>query len=288
MTGSKGIPMKTSKLAISIVLCTLIALTLCTTTQAITGNSQPDSTPYVCVVVLFSDAARTQPISYSTGILIAPNIVLTAGHSVLGGAAASVCFDQGPIICQIDENGNVYYETDQPIYNGVPMPYPEFAAGMLAGVKPSKVLQISDVGLIVLDTAVQEVTEFPTLPTVGLADTLPKKTDLQVIGYGVTSVQRGNSPYTWDGIISRNSATVELLSTNFQGSNKYIRCTANSAQGKGGAAYGDSGGPVMLHENGQSIVLAVNAFCKNANCAGVTYHTRIDNIQVLNWISGYI
>jgi hypothetical protein len=288
MTGSKGRPMKPSKIAISIVLCTLIALTLCTTTQAITGNSQPDSTPYVCIVVLFSDAARTQPISYSTGILIAPNIVLTAGHSVLGGAAASVCFDQGPITCQIDENGNVYYETDQPIYNGVPIPYPEFAAGMLAGVKPSKVLQISDVGLIILDTAVQEVTDFPTLPTVGLADTLPIKTDLQVIGYGVTSVQRGNSPYTWDGIISRNSATVELLSTNFQGSNKYIRCTANSAQGKGGVAYGDSGGPVMLHENGQSIVLAVNAFCKNANCAGVTYHTRIDNMQILNWISGYI
>lgn len=278
--------MKPIKTAISIILCTLIALTLLCTTCAITGNSQPDSTPYVGIIVLFSDTARTQAISYSTGVLISPTLVLTAGHSVTGGVAASVCFDQGPITCQMDQNGNMYYETNQPIYNGVPVPYPEFTANIEAG---AQVFQTSDVGLIILDTPVEEVKSFPTLPTAGVADTLAVKTALQVIGYGVQFkiTPRSHGIFSWDGSVSRNSATVQLLSNSFQGSTNYLMCTANAAQGKGGVAYGDSGGPVLYNDNGQSTVLAVNAFVNNANCAGVSYHTRIDNPQVLDWINGY-
>ena len=283
--------MKPIKTGILVALCaSLVLTTFCASTLGITGNSQPDQTPYVGIVVLFSDAERTQAISYSTGILVAPNVVLTAGHSVMGGVAASVCFDQGPITATMDQNGNMYYSTNQPIYNGVPVPYPDFQASVLAGAKPSEVLQTSDVGLIILDTPVQEPTGFATLPTVGLADTLQVKTALQVIGYGVQYqvTPRGHGFYTWDGIVSRNSATVNLLSTNFQGSSLYLKCTANAAQDKGGIAYGDSGGPVLYSANGQSVVLAVNAYVSNANCAGVTYHTRIDNPQVLSWINGYL
>ncbi|MCL4429889.1 MAG: trypsin-like serine protease [Chloroflexi bacterium] len=283
--------MTTLRTAAIIGLCTLIALTsFFATTYAITGNYQPSSTPYVGIVVLFSDAARTQPISYSTGVLISPTVVLTAGHSVTGGVAASVCFDQGPIPYTVDASGKISYGTNQPVYNGVPIPYPAYTASVEAGAKASKVLQTSDVGLIILDTPVQEVTSFPTLPPAGLADTLPVKTDLQVIGYGVQyqTTPRGHDVNTWMGTLSRNSATVQLLSTNFQGSSNYLMCTANAAQGKGGVAYGDSGGPVLYTDNGQSVVLAVNAYVNNANCAGVTYHTRIDNPQVLDWINGYL
>jgi hypothetical protein len=283
--------MKPIKTSILILLCASIALsTFCSTGYAITGNSQPDSTPYVGVVVLFSDAARTQPLSYSTGILISPTVVLTTGHSLFGGVAASICFDQGPIAYSIDENGKFSYTTNQPIYNGVPIPYPEYAASILAGAKPSQVLQTSDVGLIILDTPVTEITIFPSLPTAGLADILPAKTALQAIGYGVQFqiTPRGHGVNTWVGSLSRNSATIELLSTSFQGSSNYLKCTANAAQDKGGIAYGDSGGPVLYGNNVQNVVLAVNAYVSSANCAGVTYHTRIDNPQVLNWINGYL
>ena len=68
LTGDNVKPLKT---AIAIALPILIMLTsLGSTTYAITGNYKPDTTPYVGVVVLFSDSARQQPISYSTGILI--------------------------------------------------------------------------------------------------------------------------------------------------------------------------------------------------------------------------
>ena len=280
--------MKTSKTATLITLLAIIALSaFCSTTYAITGNNQPDSTPYVCVVVLFSDPAMTHPISISSGVLISPTVVLTAGHSVIGGVAAGVCFEQGPITYSIDETGKIHYNINQPIYSGAPIPYPAYLASILAGAKDSKLLQTSDVGIITLNTPVQEVQSYPALPTPGLADTLPGKTSLQVIGYGVQNPSKGNNLPPLAGSISRNSATVNLLSTNFQGSDNYLKCSANAAQGKGGVAYGDSGGPV-IYNNGQSTVLAVNAYVNNGNCAGVTFHTRIDNPAVLDWIKGYI
>ena len=66
--------------------------------------------------------------------------------------------------------------------------------------------------------------------------------------------------------------------------------TANPSQGKGGIAFGDSGGPVIYQANNGSpgIVLAINAMVDNSNCAGVTYHTRIDTTQVLDWVDEYL
>jgi hypothetical protein len=95
---------------------------------------------------------------------------------------------------------------------------------------------------------------------------------------------------SWTGTLSRNTAQVELLSTHFAGSDKYLRLTANAAQNKGGIAFGDSGGPVIYKgSNGQDTVLAVNAYVSNANCGGVTYHTRIDSAEILGWINnGYL
>ena len=281
--------MKTFKTATIISLLTIVTLAaFCSTTYAITGNSQPNTTPYVGIVVLFSDATMTHPISFSTGILISPTVVLTAGHSVIGGAAACVLFDQRPITYSIDGTGKIHYNTNQPIYIGVPTPYPAYLASVEAGAKNSKLLQTSDVGLIILNTPVQEVQSYPTLPTPGLADSLIVKTTLQVIGYGVQNPSNGNNLPPLAGSISCNSAIVNLLSTHFQGSDNYLKCSANAAQGKGGIAYGDSGGPVLYTDHGESIVLAVNAYVDNGNCVGVTYHTRIDNVQVLTWIQGYI
>lgn len=281
--------MKPLKTAVLITTCILIVLTsFLATAYAITGNYRPESTPYACIVLLFSDSARTQLIGYSSGVLISPTVVITSGHSVAGGVAAIVCFDQNPITSSIDETGKISYQIKQPIYNGVPMPYPNYIVTVEAGAKNNNVLQTSDVGLIILDTPVQEC--LAKLPTANLADTLTTKSNLQVIGYGVQyqNTPRGHGANTWMGSFSRYSATVQLLSTNFQGSDKYLKCTANAAQGKGGVAYGDSGGPVVCSVNGQSFVLAVNAYVNNVNCAGVTYHTRIDNPQVLNWINTYI
>jgi secreted trypsin-like serine protease len=174
------------------------------------------------------------------------------------------------------------------IYNGNPVTYPEYYP-TLAG---NKEIKTSDLGLIILDKPVKKVTEFPALPTDGFTETLPTKTDLTVIGYGLQEqvTPKNNGPAnSWIGTVSRNSATVQLLNSNFQGSDYYLELTANSAQDKGTVVFGDSGGPVIYTQNGaQDIVLAVNAFVLSDNCNGVSYHTRLDTAEILAWISGYL
>ncbi|HEY2905999.1 MAG TPA: trypsin-like serine protease, partial [Vicinamibacterales bacterium] len=66
-------------------------------------------------------------------------------------------------------------------------------------------------------------------------------------------------------------------------SREFIKLTANPAQGKGGTCFGDSGGPDLL--GGTDIVLGVNSFVTNTNCAGVTYSQRVDLADILAFIS---
>lgn len=286
--------MKTAKIASIAILSTVIILAaFSSAAQAITGNYASDETPYVCVVVLFSDAARLQPIGYCTGILLSPTVVLTAGHSCLGAAAASVCFDKGPISYTV-EDGKITYTTTELIYDGTPVAYPEYNESVLAGITyGNHLFASSDVGVIILDESVEGITEFATLPTAGLADTLPKWTYLRVAGYGVqfqVTPKRNGVQESWVGTLSCNTAWVQLLPANFAGSDRYLRCTANSAKDKGGIAFGDSGGPVLYTPDGdsQEVVLAVNSYVNNANCAGISYHCRIDTTGVLSWINGFL
>jgi hypothetical protein len=116
------------------------------------------------------------------------------------------------------------------------------------------------------------------------------KTYLKEIGYGVqfqVTPRSGGVQNSWTGTISCNSALTQLIPGNFAGSDKYIGLTANPSQDKGGIAFGDSGGPILHQaDDGTCTVLAINAFVSNSNCAGVSYHTRIDTQQVLDWIGG--
>ncbi len=261
------------------------------TAYAITGNFSPDSTdsvPYVGVVVLFSDAARLQPIGYCTGFLLSPTVMVTAGHSLIGVEAVSVCFDKGPINFAFEDGTLVYYGGET-VYDGVPVSYPGYLP-VLAG---NQEFYSSDIGLIILEKPVSSITVFPALPEPGFADTLTIRTSLQVIGYGVqyqVTPKNNGVMNSWVGTLSRNIAQAELLSSNFAGSDKYLQLSANIGRGKGGVAFGDSGGPVIYKSNseGQDVVLGVNAFVASANCRGVTYHTRIDSPQVLIWISSYL
>jgi hypothetical protein len=59
----------------------------------------------------------------------------------------------------------------------------------------------------------------------------------------------------------------------------------NGTVHQGGTCFGDSGGPDLLRDT--NIVLAVNSYVTNSNCAGVGYSARVDTENVLDWISGF-
>ena len=80
-----------------------------------------------------------------------------------------------------------------------------------------------------------------------------------------------------------NFAPTQLVQSNNGSSEEFIKLTANPSHGKGGICFGDSGGPDLLA--GTNIVLAVNSFVSNGNCAGVTYSNRVDLPDIQDFIN---
>jgi len=111
-------------------------------------------------------------------------------------------------------------------------------------------------------------------------------TSIDLVGYGVQTQIRGGGQPVWTGLRVRMYALAKLLSTESAISDQFITCTANPAQGKGGTAFGDSGGPALL--GGTDTVLAVTSFGTNNNCAGTGYYCRIDKLDILEWIVTFL
>ena len=107
--------------------------------------------------------------------------MVTAGHSLIGAEAVSVCFDKGPISYTIQDGQIIYYGTRHHLH----WQHPYHIQNISQHYQATKNLQTSDIGLIILDQPVKGVTEFPTLPQAGFTETLAAKTDLTVIGYGM-------------------------------------------------------------------------------------------------------
>jgi hypothetical protein len=97
----------------------------------------------------------------------------------------------------------------------------------------------------------------------------------------------GENPFDrWTGQRIRMYAQGALVPGRFVHSPEYLRLTLNPGGGKGGTCFGDSGGPDLLA--GTEIVLGVNSYVTNVNCAGVGYSSRVDVPDVLDWIEGFL
>jgi hypothetical protein len=141
-----------------------------------------------------------------------------------------------------------------------------------------------DIAVITLDTPL-DPGAFAELPTPGLVDTLPMRTEVDIVGYGVQGFIRGGGMPQQIFTAIRFFAPSELIQSNNRSSNEFIKLTANPSKGKGGVCFGDSGGPDIL--SGTNIVLAVNSYVTNGNCAGVTYSNRVDLPDILTFINSF-
>jgi hypothetical protein len=120
------------------------------------------------------------------------------------------------------------------------------------------------------------------LPAVGLVDTLPMNTAIDLVGYGVQGFVRGGGPSGQLFYFTRYFAPSLLVQSNNVSSTEFIKLTANPAAG-GGTCFGDSGGPDLI--GGTRTQVAVNSYVTNGNCAGVTYSNRIDLPDILAFIN---
>lgn len=282
------------KITFAIVLSLVLAMVLATGVAAVT-NGQPDGNNHPYVGLLVFDSAPGTPAWRCSGTLIAPTVVLTAGHCTDGAVAARI------------------WMAADVTYNAVPFPlYPYGGPGSGAvegtaytnplyrsdenpygGGKGLPAFSYRDTGIVVLNEPII-MDEYGALPTAGLVDELGNKAAIDFVGYGVQYEAQipGNllpQPppyYRWTGPRIRMYAPSEIVSGNFVFSPEYLRLALNPGGGSGGTCFGDSGGPDL--QGGTNVVLGVNSFVTNINCSGVGYSARVDVPETLEWINTFL
>jgi hypothetical protein len=282
-------------------------------------NGQPDGTnhPYVGLMVALGDVqipgggvVENVPLWRCSGSLLAPTVFLTAAHCTEPPAEhVEIWFAPGPVLTDTDYTAAVLADADgivscdaSPLFNGYPCvgdaggtphPNPDFCTGCGNGLPG---FAFRDVGVVDLDddpVPTSVVSTYAALPTAGQVGTLPNKTPIDFVGYGVQvqfQIPGNQLPqpppfFRWGGPRTRMFAPSELVSGNFKHSAEFIRLALNPGGGSGGLCFGDSGGPDLL--GGTSTVLAVNSYVTNVNCSGVGYSQRVDIPEVLTWIRSF-
>jgi hypothetical protein len=269
-----------------LVFVFVFALVVVGTALAVT-NGQPDGDDHPYVGLLVFDPAPGVPGWRCSGALIAPDVVLTAGHCTDGAVAARVWFDE-----RLQDDDGTFLVPDYPsggvvAIEGTPYTNPDYDSvdNPYGGGNGLPAFAYRDVGIVVLDEPV-DMDEMGLLPEAGLVDTLKNKTDVDLVGYGVQEMIHGGGPPYWTGLRNRLYAPSKFVSGKFVHAAEFMRLSLNPGGGKGGTCFGDSGGPDLLGDT--DTILAVNSYVTNYNCAGVGYSSRVDIPEVLAWINTFL
>jgi len=278
------------KVVFATVLAMALVFSVIGSASAVTNGVPDDGRhPYVGLAVfdVLDEDGNQVPSHRCSASLLTPTVVLTAAHCTIGTVAARVWFDE------VVQGNPEYPFSGATSYDGIAHTYPGFCNPCGPGLPG---FSSGDVGIIVLTEPVPTsvVSEYAELPEAGLVDTLPNKTAVDFVGYGVQFQRQipGNQLpqpppfYRWAGPRVRLFAPTELVSGNFVHSDAFLRLALNPGGGSGGTCFGDSGGPDLLA--GTNIVLGVNSYVTNINCSGVGYSARVDVPEVLEWINSFL
>ena len=243
-------------------------LTASITHGTLDGNAHP------AVVLIIMDVAGS-PAYRCTGTVIAPKVVLTAGHC----AGEPGEFSGVRIFTESDvQNGNNTYP-----FAGGPnsiealswQSHPQFTEAAF---------YLHDVGVIRLAKAFKlPADQYGKLPAANQLDALKpsSSTIFTAVGYGL---QRINPVFVVAEKI-RMFAEPHLVQINTGYTGSFSLLLSNNAS-TGGTCFGDSGGPNYLGSS--NVVAAVTSFGRNGNCAGTGGVFRLDRQDVLDFVRSFL
>ena len=232
------------------------------------GNAHP------AVVLILMDVAGS-PAFRCSGTLIAPTVVLTAGHC----AGEPGEFSGMRIFTESDvQNGD----------NNYPFPGPntvEAASWRAHPLYTSGAFFRHDVGVITLSKAVKLAAEkYGKLPAVNELDALQRgnATRFTAVGYGLQKI----NPVFIEAEKIRMSAEPHLVQINAPGFTGDFSMLLSNNAATGGTCFGDSGGPNYLGSS--NVVAGVTSFGLNGSCGGTGGVFRLDRQNVLDFVRAYL
>ena len=271
------------KVLLTLAVVASVAVGSVSPAKAVTGNFVPDNTHNYVALIAFYDADGNF-LWRCSGSLLNQNTVLTAGHctDTKSGAVSA-------IVWASQEGGKLYNPAtgaEDPLtgypnrcINSAQDPCATSHTLIEYGYVGNVFLHGNnkDVGMLILDSPIV-LDKYASIAAPGSVDQLPVGTQITYSGYGVS----GEKP----AVISfreRLMATGFIVSTHNSNSAGFnIQLSTNPGNGRGGACFGDSGGPILYDST--DVILGVNSFVINGQCAGVGFAYRVDQQDVVNWI----
>jgi hypothetical protein len=264
----------------------VLTLTMVTAAGAITWG-QPDDNehPFVGTLLFVQNGVGF----YScTGTLIAPRVMLTAGHCVEEDGNINdltyVRFDEDPVFDYYSPTIDWLEDKWLAVETVIPHPlYDSFADFPLT----------YDVGVVILAESYAPLDGggnpiFGTLPDLGFLEGLrgADKNYFVSVGYGM----QGTLPPFFQDDYLRYKGDVRMLELKSMLTGKGVASVkfSNNPGINGGTCYGDSGGPTFYKDTNMVVSVTSFGWAKNNNCVGNDFNYRMDTQDALDFVEGVL
>ncbi len=252
---------------------------------AITKGGAPDNGEHPYVGLMVAKDADGNPLWRCSGSMISPTVYVTAGHCVSQPAAtATIWFEEDVQSLGFDiADPNMYPNGGPTTVTGTAHPHPNY---------DDNAFFLYDMGVVVLDEPVY-LSSYATLASEGALDDLGNGRNdavVEAVGYGL---QNANKNHTVANRVRMKAdlmvvdtigvAGLGRLAKFFEGSGSFM---VSGDAAHGGTCFGDSGGPMLIGDT--DVLVGVNSFGLNGNCAGVGGAYRIDQADDLAFINSFL